>query len=395
MPKSGNLMGDGSSREVFAYVGNWRIDGTGLGITICRYDSTSGALEPRRTVAPGISVGATHVDAERGILYCADERSDNPDLGPGGGGRVFAFRIDPVTGELTEMGRQSAYASLTSYVTTDAAREYLLATNHARFTRITTAVRDAEGTYRVVPLADPATTVLYRLEADGSIGEVRDIHTHVGEGPAPRFHTPAAHCVVPSPDGRSFAVCDKGTDEVLMFQIDRRRDALVLTGRSRESDNTSPRYVQFHPTAPYLYVNHENAPFVTVFRYDRDGGLERVAEVDALPADDTFARDIAEQADLLINASGNRLYGLIRRTNAVSVFDVDAATGALRRIQTLQLDGDNPRGGAISPDGRFLLVAQIGTEDVATLAIDDVGRLRDTGMRSTFTRPGNIAFFTA
>ena len=380
------------AEAIFAYVGNFRIDGQGLGLAICDYRPDTGALEVRKMVAPEVSVGATHIDHARGILYCVDERSDNPDLGMGGGGRVFAFRIDPVTGDLTEINHRSSYASLASYVTTDVDGQYLLATNHARFVRITTAVRDDAGAYRVVRVPDPATTVLYRLDEDGAIGQARDVFLHQGEGPGPLFHPPAAHCVVRSPDGSFFAVCDKGTDEVLMFAIDREADALVVTDRFHEPGSSAPRYAQFHPSAPFLYVNHENEPFVTVFRHEQ-GRLTLVARADALPADDELRGRLAQQSDLRFSKSGDRLYVLIRGINVVSVFGVDSATGDLALLQAFRVAADNPRGCALSPDGRFLLVANVGSEDVVTLRIDEAGLLSDTGVRSSFTRPGNVAFY--
>ena len=369
--------------SAFAYVGNWKIDGDNLGITICRLDEASGALTPLKTIAPEICVGALHLDRDRDILYCADERSNNPDIGPGSGGRVFAFRVDPLSGDLTEMSRRSAYASLTSYVTTDRARDYLLATNHARPIQITTAERDADGHFRVVPVADPATTALYRLDADGGIGEVCDIHIHAGLG-----RNAAAHCVVPSPDGKVFAVCDKGTDEVLLFGINRDAHCLTVAARHVEPVGTSPRYAAFHPRAPYLYVNHEQVPFITLFRYDETGGLERLGEVDMLPSDGSFALGDAEPSDLLFDPSGRFLYSLIRRSNAISVFEVNAETGALQRVQTLRIKGDNPRGAAFTGDGKFLLVALVGSATVASFGVRSDGTLRDRGLRTRCTRPG-------
>ena len=379
---------------IIAYVGNFRIDGQGLGIAICDYEPATGALDVRKTVFPEISVGSSHIDHARGILYCVDERSDNPDIGMGGGGRVFAFRIEPATGDLTEINHQPSYASLASYVTTDAHGHYLLATNHARFVRITTAIRDDAGKFRVARVPDPATTVLYRLEEDGAIGDACDVFLHVGEGPGPTFHPPASHCVVRSPDGRFFAVCDKGTDEVLLFEIDRDVDALIVSSRFHEPGNSAPRYAQFHPSAPFLYVNHENEPFVSVFRFE-EGVLSLVTRADALGPDDERRGLLAQQSDLRFSASGDRLYVLIRGINVISVFGVDSTTGDLALLQTFDVAADNPRGCALSPDERFLLVANVGSEDVVTLGIDEAGLLSDTGIRSSFTRPGNVAFYSA
>lgn len=380
-----------SDRQLFVYVGNWKIDGDGLGITICSLDPETGALTPLKTVAPDICVGGMFLDKDRDILYCADERSNNPDLGPGSGGRVFAFRIDPITGDLTEIGRQSAYASLTSYVTIDVSREYLLVTNHARPIRITTVDRDETGKFQVVPLPDPATTALFRLAPDGGIGEVCDIHTHNVAHTASVNRNAAAHCVVPSPDGRFFAVCDKGTDEVLLFRIDRKRHKLTVVSRQVEPESTAPRYAAFHPRAPFFYVNHESAAFITVFGYDSQGGVTRLEEVQIFVPESGFDVARAEPSDLLFDPAGRFLYSLVRRSNAISIFQVDAETGSLTPVRAFQISGDNPRGGVFTADGRFFLVALVGSAAVASLEVQPDGSLRDTGLRTSFTRPGSVA----
>lgn len=386
-------MSDQEPGRVFAYVGNFRIDGQNLGIAICDYQPATGALVVRERVFTGISVGSTYLDESRGILYCTDERSDNPDIGPGGGGRLFALKVDAATGELTEINRESSYGSLASFVATDASATYLVATNHARPLIITTTVRDASGSYRVIPVADQAATVLYRLGPDGAIGPASDVFRHEGRGPAPAFHPPAGHCVVFSPDGAFFVVCDKGTDELLTFRIDSDSSSLVLLARLHESPGSGPRYARFHPTAPVLYVCHENEPFISVYRYGATGSLAWVADVDVL--DPEIPRLAApQQSDLCLTGSGGRLYVLVRGVNVVSVFDVDTDTGALVLLQNHRLDADNPRGCALSPDERFLLVASVGTADVATLEVGADGRLSDTGRRSSFDRPGNVTFYT-
>jgi 6-phosphogluconolactonase len=381
--------------DVFAYIGSWKIDGDGYGFAICRYDVVAGTLEYLKTVFPEISVGATFLDAPRNILYCTDERSNHPAYGPGGGGRVYALAIDPESGDLTMINQQPSYAALPSYVTADQGRKYLLVTNHSREIAVARSVRDASGKYHVVPEFDDATTVLYRLNENGSIGDACDIYKHSMADPGSSYRNPHPHSVSMSPSGGLFAVCDKGADQIVFFRIDYETEKLVVCGGEghRTIQGSAPRYSAFHPTRPYFFMNNEAMPVVCSFRYDEQGHLDPVAIIDALGDDRDIAAKPAEQSDLRITSSGKYLYDLIRGADVISVFEVDESSGKLARIQTMPIDASGPRGCALSPDERFLLVANVASGDVIALSVGDDGRLSPTGTRLELPRPGNVTFF--
>jgi 6-phosphogluconolactonase len=134
-------------------------------------------------------------------------------------------------------------------------------------------------------------------------------------------------------------------------------------------------------------------PVVCSFRYDEQGHLDPVAIIDALGDDRDIAAKPAEQSDLRITSSGKYLYDLIRGADVISVFEVDESSGKLARIQTMPIDASGPRGCALSPDERFLLVANVASGDVIALSVGDDGRLSPTGTRLELPRPGNVTFF--
>jgi 6-phosphogluconolactonase len=182
-------------KKAFAYVGNWAKTPTGTGIGICRYHTESGELEPIQSVFAEIIAGATCLDSKRNILYCVNESMTHGGYVLGGGGEVYAFAIDPETGNLTEINHQPSYASLPCDVQVDATGKYLLAVNHTSHTPITRSVKDASGKYRIVLEYDDATTVLYPLNEDGSIDDPIDIYKHSGNGPLPRQMHSQPHSV--------------------------------------------------------------------------------------------------------------------------------------------------------------------------------------------------------
>ena len=203
------------------------------------------------------------LDTKRGILYCVHEVMTMPGHHVGGGGLVYAFAIDAQSGDLKEINHQPSYGSLPSYVAIDATGKYLLVTNHTGRTPITKTARDESGKFRIELEYDEASTVLFALNADGSIGDPLDIHRHHGSGPLPRqFSLPRSIRSWPRPRATSLATCeDKGGDEIVFFIIDRSRNRLQVCegGQYRATPGeSSPRYSAFHPSLPYFYANHGN-----------------------------------------------------------------------------------------------------------------------------------------
>lgn len=77
----------------------------------------------------------------------------------------------------------------------------------------------------------------------------------------------------------------------------------------------------------------------------------------------------------------------------VVVYQVDQATGGLKLIQNLRLTEEGPRGCALSPDGRFLVVTCVGSGKVVTLAVGGDGTLTDTGIRTEQPNAAFISFY--
>jgi 6-phosphogluconolactonase len=389
--------------NTFVYVGNFTSrptswdtpQPTGRGFGIFGYKPATGELELiQSAVMDTISVGATCVDFKRNILYCTHEFMTQPGYFRGGGGLVYALAVNPKTGDLTEINHQPSYGSLPAYPAVDATGKYLIVVTHTGNTPITKTVRDASGKYRIVLEYDEAATILYRLNHDGSIGDPCDIYKHSGHGPDNEQTHPRVHSVMMSPSGNLFAVCDKGSDKLYFFRINRKTEKLEVCGGEPylSFPGSLPRYGVFHPTRPYFYMNHEVKTVISAFHYDEDGKLEFIHAVDVLPEGSRLDRTVM-QSDIRFHPSGKYLYDLIRGLDVVSVCAINEKTGEVERIQTLKLDGSGPRGCAVSPDGRFLHVALTTSQKVIVLAIGIDGKVSPTGKSYSQPSPGNVTFF--
>lgn len=365
------------------YIGNYNQRGKG-GIGICRFDSESGSLEKGSLVFDEISVGNLLFDQKRRILYCADERRSNPQFFRSGG-RIFALRAEERDGMLSAVDITSSYSSCPTYLAIDGGGNYLLSANFAPEEPVTKIVRDGDGHFTVRTEYSDAATILFPLDGSGKIGEPCDVYCHK-EG----SHI---HSVTKVPGDGLFLACDLGADELCLLRIDEEKGRLVLQapGPFPYRPGGGPRYSAFHPCRPFFFVNSEKRPFVGSFQYDGKGNIRELGVWRTIP-EDTEYRPEYMQSDLILSRNGKSLYCLIRGLNLVAVFQVDGETGHLALIQDFALRGDGPRGGCLSPDGRFLLVAERNSGSVEVLQAADDGRLSFVGISEGHPCPAVVLF---
>lgn len=378
----------------FCYIGNWGKDSASIGYTICSYDAEKGTLAPLGTAYEGLSVGAHVVDTEKGLLYTADEKADYPGMRQGGGGEVHCFAIDAATGHLMRVSSLPSYGAMASYAARDARGEFLLVTNHGSRNYVTHVVREENGSYRQEVLHDDATMALYRLNTDGSIAGVCDVYYASGSGPAPQQVMPHLHSVVGSPDGSFFLVCDKGGDQLLTFTIDRENARIIPLGEPafRAEPGSAPRYSSFHPTLPVVYTNNELKPILYCLRYDQTGALTLMQKISGF-AGPIESEEKGMQSALHVSADGRFLYSLVRNPDVISVYRIDQTDGTLSPLQLLRTQAKNLRGAALSPDGRYLLVAAIDSHQVLSYPIKPDGTLGEAVCAIDQPTPCCIAFY--
>lgn len=189
-----------------------------------------------------------------------------------------------------------------------------------------------------------------------------------------RIITP--HSVLVHPNNQFVYVAATGHDEILTFQFDEATGKLTRTGNAGEKaiEGATPRHIALHPNMQFLFCMNESSGIIDSFRLDpADGSLALEDSVDPRPADHREEHGIG--ADLHLSADGRFLYGSERARSTISVHAVDARTGKLTFVESVQA-GIIPRSFAIDPSGRFLIAAGQGSDDLTVFAIDPAsGRL--------------------
>lgn len=272
---------------------------------------------------------------------------------------VAAYAIDPKSGALTLLNRQSARGSATCHLDVDATGKTLLLANYS------------SGSVAALPIRD-----------DGSLGEVVSFVQHTGgSGVDPkRQDGPYAHSFIVSPDNRFAYAADLGLDQIRCYALDAAGAKLTPLDPAfaPSPPGGGPRHLTFHPDGKSLYAINELSNTVSHYRYDSATGALTVAgdAVSTLPAD---FEGKSYTADLKITPDGKFLYGTNRGHDSIAIFRI-AADGSLTRTAIEPSLGKGPQNLLIAPGGKWLLCANMPGNNVAVFAIDpETGALKAAG----------------
>jgi 6-phosphogluconolactonase len=304
---------------------------------------------------PGCSTFA--VDGPRGLVYAGVESTSDGEAGdadtPAG---IVTLALDRETGELIPRSRIDLG---------DGAMNYLALTP------------DASG--------------LLGASYDGGYGETFPVDDGTVGAPVSRITFPNLHSVLPSADGRFAYFVSLGADLVAQYALD---DQVRLHPLDPETvpapEGSGPRHLVFSPAQDAVYVLTEFSGELLHFSRDTGAGTldlrDAVAVVD--PAEglghSAFGADPLEHhyiwgADIHLGDDGRRIWTSERTTStlaAATVSDDGTITAPAKFFPT----EPQPRGFALSSDGRYLVAAGERSTSVSLYAVeaDDLRLLQQT-----------------
>ena len=386
-------------KKMHLYISRWSFKIGAPGLSLFAFDGETGEMTFVRHLDESLSLGCSMVDREKQVLYVVNECDLFPET-PMNTGRVYSYKIDPQSGNLTLLNRQETWCPFTSYVNTDATGQYLVTSNHSWPNFITKLERDETGQIRPVVSHTDSIVNLFRLNEDGSIGAMLDYYRHPTDGKLHlsllgRPHIPHPHCMMRSPSGKLFACCDKGDGHLYLYTIESGHLAL-LSRTLTDTPHSEPRYCMFHPTLPYLYINHEHTPgdrlTMTAFRYTEDGQMTKIGayyeDMEGFEAKEPHR----QMQGMTITPDGRFVYTQAHGYNRILAFRVDEQNGALQSIGSFPISGQWPRALSMSPDGKFLINCCLGGE-ITVYRVEQDGTLTDTGHGATLKGASYASFF--
>jgi 6-phosphogluconolactonase len=323
------------------YVGGYALADQ-AGIHGCIFDDVSGELTVRSSFAGIVNPSFLSAHPNGRWLYAVSETSEQSDGTPGA---VWALRFMDEPWRIEPINHQFSGGDLPCHLDMDAKGEWLLVSNYG------------SGSVGVLPILP-----------DGALGEMTDLIQHYGSGPnSERQEGPHTHSATFSPDQRFVMVADLGIDTLIVYSFD------SSVGRLREPTHTStrsgagPRFKSFHPSGRHVYVVNELDNTVTVYEYDAESGIPSELQiVETLPLDAPESK----VAGIQISPAGDRLYVSNRGHDSICIFEI-GFDSLLTRLAIQPCGGRSPRHIAISPSGRFLLVANQESDEVVVLPVLD------------------------
>lgn len=203
---------------------------------------------------------------------------------------------------------------------------------------------------------------LYAIK-DGVITGRRQSIGHDGSGPVTgRQDSSHIHFSMKNPYNEDILVCDLGTDRVWIYSYNgelRKKDSINFPAGS------GPRHLVFHRTEKIAYVLSELTSEVFTIDF-RDGSYRIIHSSRALPGD-FQGNSIA--AAIRISNDNRFIYTSNRGHESITIFKVtESFTTSV--VDIVPSHGKHPRDFNISPDGKYLLLANMETDNLALYSVD-------------------------
>jgi 6-phosphogluconolactonase (cycloisomerase 2 family) len=314
-------------------------------------DLANAELVKRESVTVPAGVQYCWPHRNRRYLYVASSSGAAGTVPIGAAHHVTAFRIDPATGALEQVGDPMRLPVRPIHMTLDNESQHML-----------------------VAFNSPSSLRVYRIHKDFTPGE----EVPQGTMDAGIY----AHQVRVTPDGRHVVLVTRGNegtaqrpeDPGALMVFDYKNG--LLSNQSKIAPNGGrgygPRHLDFHPTKPWMYVSVETQNQIHMHRMQDGRPLPEVLFNKTTLLEPTNIRSrqaasavhvhpngrfvyVANRSQDVVDFKGKRVYK--GGENSIAVYAIGQETGEPTAIQHIETQKIHPRTFHMDPGGR-MLVAQ-------------------------------------
>lgn len=336
---------------------------------------------------------------------------------------IYSFRFDPATGKSTAP-QVAAETDNPSFLALDPHHRFLYAVNEleqykaARSGAVSVfAIDPANGKLSFKQAVsslgmDPAyiavdrsghnvlvanytsgNVIVLPIKKDGTLGKPTAIDQHKGSSANPdRQAGPHAHSIQLTNDNRFAMSADLGTDKVIIDRFDPARGTLTPNNPpfATVKPGSGPRHLAFSNDSKFVYDLNEMGTDVTVFSLDAKTGA--LHEIQTIPT--VAEHDPANTAaEIQIAPDGRFLYTSTRKADIITEFSIDEHTGELTLVDRFSSGGKTPRFFTLDPTGQWMFVANQGSDTIVLFRVDEnTGKLTPTGMHVDVGSPVCLVF---
>ncbi len=355
----------GEAGDLFLLVGTYTSEKGSKGIYLYRFNALTGRSDSV-SMAEVVNPSYLTLSPDEKFVYSVGENDE-------GNSAAHSFSFDKQQGTLTPVNSSPTLGGSPCYITTDSKGQNVYTANYSG-----------------------GSISSFRADEKGRLSPATMVMQFKGNGPDnKRQSSPHLHSVMYSPDGQFLFAADLGTDKLYRLRVnDTPFEGQPPLQQSSLKEfilppGTGPRHFDFHPHGgKYLYVLGELSGEVIIFDYDHDAG--GLTQKQVIASDTTGARG---SADIHVSPDGRFLYASNRlQADGIAIFSVDPEEGTLTRLG-YQLTVKHPRNFAITPNGRFLLVAGRDDNRIQVFSIDtETGMLTDTNQPISLSKPVCLKF---
>jgi 6-phosphogluconolactonase len=200
---------------------------------------------------------------------------------------------------------------------------------------------------------------LYHIKKDGSLSESFQILDHNSSQEVSHAHSAQFY-------EDQLYVSDLGRNSVYRYNLESENYKLADSSIVTMTDKAGPRHFSLTKDGQFIYIINEYANTVTSGKKTNEGFklLENTSTLANNYKDDSYC------ADIHLSENENFLYGSNRGENSIVVFKRDRISGKLKKVQSMNTQGDWPRNFTIDPSGKFLLVANQKSNNITVFKID-------------------------
>ena len=248
----------------------------------------------------------------------------------------------------------------------------------------------ADGRFLLVANHEDGTVAVMPIAPDGKLSEAVDVK--VDERIDDR--QPHAHFAAQDPSARFVLTTDTGTDRIMVYRLDPTSGRLMPHEPpfSTTHHGGTPRHLAFHPGGRHVFVNGEGDRTLSLFRFDAESGtLHYLNCVSTVPEGTPVSGH--STAQMLAHPDGRFVYVANRGSNTIAIIAFDAQREKMAPVGFEPTRGHTPRHFQFDPSGSELYVANQVTSTLERFLIDRAsGLLRHTGQVATVPVPTCILF---
>jgi len=356
-----------STKKIHAYIGTYTRRNRRQGIYALTLDPVTGALSNGAPVAATPNPTYLAIHPTQDLLLAVNASVPNQEHG-----LVSAFAIGNKTGALRLLNSQSSHGNHPCHISIDHTGRWAFTANYN------------SGTVAVFPIAD-----------DGQLGAASCVIQLEGRGTTQKKRGPHAHMIQVSGDNRFALVADLGTDRIWSYLFDQEKGILTphKTPWTQTAPGAGPRHFIFQPTrsdGPLVFVINELNSTLSRYLFHANGTLTEQQTLSTLPdgySGENYCAAVRASAD------GRFVYCSNRGHNSIAAFAYNEKSDEITAIDHTPTGGDHPRDFNIDPTGKFLLVANMNSDNILSYFIDQkTGQLTPSGHEITIPLPTNIIF---